>query len=219
MTATDRQSIPGQDIMLERRRALLAAGATRVGWKLGREIAWAGDRVVLGALTSATVVPDGGIYVAGHPIALRAETELLIEVGDDVAAEASPDDVRAAIAGVGLALELVDVGDPHSDLEQVVAGDVFHRAVVLGIGRCPAEAASADATLAVAGRVHRPDRPLPDLVQAVRDAAELLERGGERLLAGDLLLTGSLVHVPVGRGDEVVAEIAGLGRVSVSIDP
>jgi 2-keto-4-pentenoate hydratase len=196
------------DTMLQRRRTLLDAGARHVGWKLGREIAEAGDRAVLGALTSATVLADGGVYAAGHPVALRAETELLVEVGED-----------AGIAAVGVALELVDVGRLPGGLEPVVAGNVFHRAVVLGRQRRPPAAASGDATLTVAGRVHRPDRPLSDLLAAVRDAAALLRLGGERLAAGDLLLTGSLVHVPVAPGDDVIAEIAGLGRVGASIDP
>jgi 2-keto-4-pentenoate hydratase len=222
MSRTDHPSIPGQDIMLERRRAQLRVGARRVGWKIGRDIAEArhllGDRPVLGALTSATVLPDTGIYAAAHPVALRAETELLLQIGNDVAVTSEPDDIRTAIAGIGVALELVDVGRPPGDLETIVADNVFHRAVVVGDARHPLAAANADAILTVNGRPYGADRKLPDLLAAVRDAAALLALSGERLMAGDLLLTGSLVHVPVGPGDHLVAEIAGLGQVTASID-
>jgi 2-keto-4-pentenoate hydratase len=223
MTTTEHPSIPGQDIMMERWRAQLQAGADRVGWKIGRDIPEArgllGDRPVLGALTSATVLPDAGIYAAAHPFALRAETELLVQIGDDLAATAKPGDVRAAIAGVGVALELVDIGRSPGDLAQIVADNVFHRAVVLGEAWHPRETAGADAILTINGRRHRADRELPDLLDAVGEAAALLELSGERLMAGDVLLTGSLVHVPVDPGDHVIAAIAGLGQVSASIDP
>jgi 2-keto-4-pentenoate hydratase len=193
-----------------------------VGWKIGREIAEArtllGDRPVLGALTSATVLPDAGIYAAHHS-ALRAETEVLVRMRDDITPTAKPADVRAAIAGVGVALELVDTGRPPGDLAQIIADNVFHRAVVLGDTHHPLDAANVNATLTIDGRTHRADKELPDLVGAVGEAAALLELGGERLMAGDLLLTGSLVHVPVGPGDHLIAEIAGLGQVSASIAP
>jgi 2-keto-4-pentenoate hydratase len=47
--------------------------------------------------------------------------------------------------------------------------------------------------------------------------AALLGRVGERLRAGDLLITGSVVQVPLAAGDEVAAEIDGLGRVSLAV--
>jgi 2-keto-4-pentenoate hydratase len=45
----------------------------------------------------------------------------------------------------------------------------------------------------------------------------MLEAAGERLQTGDRIITGSVVQVPVAPGDEVVAEIDGIGRVGLTI--
>jgi 2-keto-4-pentenoate hydratase len=50
-----------------------------------------------------------------------------------------------------------------------------------------------------------------------RSVAVLLAGAGERLRAGDLLITGSVVQVPVAAGDEVVADLGPLGAVSLSL--
>jgi 2-keto-4-pentenoate hydratase len=42
---------------------------------------------------------------------------------------------------------------------------------------------------------------------------------GERLRAGDRLITGSVVQVPIARGDEVIADIGPLGRVKLTTAP
>jgi 2-keto-4-pentenoate hydratase len=204
--------------MLARAARLREAGAIRIGWKVGRNIAEAGDRLVVGALTSATILDDGATYAAGHPAALRAETELAVWLAADVPGDADAQTAQRAIAGVGVGLELVDVARPReASLEAIVAAGVFHRAAVLGPCAAPLGKAIGPATLHVGGREHAADEPLPDAVIAVRAVAAALAAGGERLEGGDVLLTGSVVHVPVGVGAEVVAEIAGLGRVRAAI--
>src|SRR3954447_16697558 len=123
---------PGQDALLQQRRRWLDAGFEHVGWKAGDDIAEAGKSLVVGALTSATRLPDGGIYAAGDPVALRAETELAVRLGAAVDADDDAETIRNAIAGAGVALELVDVGRSSPGLDAIVAGNVFHRAFVLG---------------------------------------------------------------------------------------
>jgi 2-keto-4-pentenoate hydratase len=39
---------------------------------------------------------------------------------------------------------------------------------------------------------------------------------GERLRAGDHVITGSVVQVPIDRGDEVIADIGPLGQVKLT---
>ena len=39
----------------------------------------------------------------------------------------------------------------------------------------------------------------------------------ERLRAGDHLITGSVVQVPINHGDEVIASLGPLGRVALTI--
>jgi 2-keto-4-pentenoate hydratase len=80
-----------------------------------------GDAAVLGYLTSATLVEDGGTFDAGAVRELRVETEVAVRVG----------------GGQAVALELVDVARPPDDLEGIVAGNVAHRGFVLGPERDP----------------------------------------------------------------------------------
>jgi 2-keto-4-pentenoate hydratase len=216
--AAARASVPGQEAMLARAARLREAGAVRVGWKVGHGIEEAGGRLVVGALTSATILGDGATYAAGHPAALRAETELAVWLAADVPGDADAQTARRAIAGVGVALELVDVArPPEASLERIVAAGVFHRAAVLGPCAAPLGGALGPATLRVGGRVHDADEPLPDAAGIVLAVAGALAAAGERLEGGDVVLTGSVVHVPVGVGAEVVAGIGGLGRVRATI--
>jgi 2-keto-4-pentenoate hydratase len=216
--ASARASIPGQETMLARAARLREAGAERVGWKVGHDIAEADGRLVVGALTSATILGDGATYAAGHPAALRAETELAVWLAGDVPAGAEPETARRAIAGLGVALELVDVGRPRdASLAGIVAAGVFHRAAVLGPCAAPLGATFREAALLVGGHRHAADQPFPDPVASIVAVADALGAGGEALRGGDVVLTGSVIHVPVAPGTEPVAEIAGLGRVSAVI--
>jgi 2-keto-4-pentenoate hydratase len=205
--------------MLDRCRRQIDAGFERVGWKIGHDIAEAGAALVIGALTTATRLADGATFAAGHPVALRAETELAVRLSADVRADDDQETIRGAIAGIGVALELVDVGRPSSRLDAIVAANVFHRAFVLG--PCDTRPALRDrtATLTVSGRRHGADEPYPNVVDALRTVASLLECSDERLRAGDHVLTGSVVHVAVAPGDEVIAEIEALGRVRAEVGP
>jgi len=185
------------------------AGARRVGWKLGGGIAEidsvTGGRPAIGHLTSATQLTDGSTY-AGGGTALHADTEVVVELGED-----------RDIVAAGVALEIVDIARPPHDLEGIVAGNVFHRAFALGPlmpwpGRFDGAARSI-----VDGEVRAEARADDDHAEIVATAAELLAAVGERLRPGDRILTGSVTQVAVAPGDEIAAEIDGLGRVALTI--
>jgi 2-keto-4-pentenoate hydratase len=116
-------------------------------------------------------------------------------------------------------LELVDVKRPPEGLRGIVVGNVFHRAFVLGPRRDGLDAHARRATLTVGSRDHTADRPARDPVATVRSVARVLEGCGERLLGGDWILTGSLVHVPVAPGDDLAGVVDGLGQVTIHIAP
>src|SRR3954449_6810006 len=108
---------------LDRWRAARAAGAGRVGWKVALGIAeveeLVGTEPALGHLTTASLlVPGGAYHGAAADRALRAETELAVEVGRD-----------GDVVGLAVALEIVDTGRPPDGLEAIVAGNVLHPAV------------------------------------------------------------------------------------------
>jgi 2-oxo-3-hexenedioate decarboxylase len=181
-------------------RSALDAGAERVGWKIALGLVDDQEEPQLGHLTSATRIEDGGTYHRGGDRELRAEAELAVVVG----------------AGYAAAIELVDVGRPPSDLESIVAANVFHRAFVLGPTRpAPPERIR----MTVAGAVHEADRTGEDPEAMLAAAARHLAAAGERLEPGDVLITGSVIHVPAAPGDLVELEMGALGRLSVRIAP
>lgn len=79
-----------------------------------------GQGPVIGYLTSASLLDSGGVYLAGGEVALRADAELALELGVD-----------EEIVGYGAPLEIVDV-DERGGAEEIVAANVFHRAVAIG---------------------------------------------------------------------------------------
>jgi 2-keto-4-pentenoate hydratase len=99
-------------VQLERWRAALRGGAERVGWKLGMgDGERIGDEVAVGHLTSATLLDPGATYGGGGDVALHADAEVALWLGRDVPPGADPVAVAEAIAGYGVALEVVDLGD------------------------------------------------------------------------------------------------------------
>jgi 2-keto-4-pentenoate hydratase len=204
---------------LESWRSALRGGAQRVGWKLGmgdRERIGSGP--VLGHLTSATRLEPGGVYRAGAAGRLSADAEIALEIGRDVDPGADSETIRRAVAGFGAALELVDLGG-RDDPEQIVAANVFHRAFALGSPRPALPAARVEARLIVNGRVRASAHAPSDVTDRVAAAAQVLGAMGEQLRAGDQIITGSVVQVPVEPGDEVVADLGPLGRVGLAIAP
>jgi len=199
-------------------REALASGAARVGWKLGvGDAERIGREIAVGHLTSASLVAPGSSFAADPVDVLHADAEIAVRLGRDLAPDGDGSTVRAAIAGYGVALEIVDLSDAERGAETVVAGNIFHRAVSFGRFRTEPPAHEAEGRLLVNGTT-RITGPLPvDVIERVRAAARVLSAVGEQLRAGDLVITGSVVQVAVDRGDEVVAEIGSLGSVGLVI--
>lgn len=207
MTVVEPRLIRALNAQLEARRVAFAAGAGRVGWKLGvgeRERIGAGP--VIGHLTTASCIDSGGTYRArGDDVSLHADVELALEFGDD-----------GAIVGYGPALEIVDLGG-SDDPEAIVAGNVFHRAVAFG-GMHPVST-NVQAALVVNGQVRASGEAAADLADLVRRAAELLHLISESFMPGDRLITGSIVQAPIAAGDLVVADLGNLGRAELRVAP
>jgi 2-keto-4-pentenoate hydratase len=108
----------------------------RVGWKVGLNIAEMeevmGTEPVFGYLTSATRLEPGSTFHTRGVRTLRAESEVAVELGRVVRPVDDPETVRAAVAGLATALELVDVDPPVDGFEEVVADNAYHRVFVLG---------------------------------------------------------------------------------------
>jgi len=220
----------GMTAQLARRRDALAAGAARVGWKLGINApavqrALGIDGVVIGYLTSATTIPPGASHSLAGGTRVAMEAEVALHLGRDLPGGAGPEEVRRAVSGLGAAIELVDLNRAFDDVEAIVAGNVFHRAVAFGpavpppsgpwlggvTARILHDGAETDALDAAAAA--------GDLVEIVRVTADMLAACGERLSAGDRIIAGSLGRlVFVAPGDTVAADLGRLGSVSVRLD-
>jgi hypothetical protein len=192
---------------LAARRALLRDGAVGVGWKLGvgdRERI--GDHIAVGYLTSATRLEPGAAYVPTDGELLHADAEVFVEIGP-----------AGEIAGYGAALELVDLRSPPDTPDDVVATNVFHRAVAFGSSVRALQPGGVEASLVVNAEARDTGRSGEDLADRVAGAGRILEAVGERLAAGDRVITGSIVQVPVSPGDMVEADLGPLGRVGLHI--
>ena len=189
----------GMERQLELRRRLLDDGARPIGWKLGLGTAAAMERHGIGAplvgfLTNLGLREPGAEVELGDWGKPTAEPEIAVHVARDVPADGDVDAVAAAIGGLGVAIELVDLGG--GEVEEILAGDIFHRYVVLGpaVGgvafddlrgtiRLGEDAQSVDDPLALVG----------DPVAALAHLASHLAAFGETVRAGEILITGSIV--------------------------
>jgi 2-keto-4-pentenoate hydratase len=218
----------GTAAMLELRRARLAEGDRPLGWKIGfgspAALELLGtDRPLVGFLTDRGLVEDGATVAVGGWVQPMLEPEIAVHLARDVPGAATREDVGAAIRGLSAAIELADVDTPPADPEPIIAGNIFHRHVVLGPvdeGRTAAEG--------IRGRLVRdgqeiaatdtPEAATGELAEVVRLTAELLAGSGERLRAGDVVITGSIVPpVKVEPGERITAEIDPLGALTVGI--
>lgn len=221
----------GMEKQLAWRRERLAAGEKPIGWKVGFGAPAIMARLgiakpLVGFLTDHARIENGGsVLLAGwtKPV---AEPEIAVYIGADLPAGADTKTVKAAIASIGLAIELADVDrqtEPDT-LEAVLAGNIFQRHVVIG----PADRSRAGAMVeGLTGRVFRGNTEIAktsdvtantgEPIGLVRHVVDMLAAFGERLRAGEFIITGSVVPpVFIEQKDESVRfELAPVGSVTL----
>lgn len=204
----------GMRTQLGVRLEALQGGAEPIGWKVGFNLPAIQerlgiDRPVAGFLTTAGLVPDGGWWPVDEGGELVAEPEVAVEIGDDS---------RSIVAQMP-AIELTAPPDLSLDLEEILAGNVFHRAVVFGprTESVPPGAARlyVDGELCEEVPAERTGDHLEPMVTAIADR---LAEAGEHLRPGDRIITGVLAPPPVVAANQRVRlEIDRLGAVEVSL--
>jgi 2-keto-4-pentenoate hydratase len=225
----DARIAAGMRDQLARRRERLRGGEQPLGWKLGFGSPAAAaefelDRPLVGFLTDRGLLADGATVDVGGWANPLLEAEIAVHMRLDLEPGASRDDVGAAIGGLSAAIELADLDPPPTDVRAILAGNIFHRHVILG----PVDEARTSAE-GIGGRVLRdgaevastddPAALTGELIEVLRLTGELLEACGERLRAGDVVITGSVVpQVPVGPGQRLEVELGPLGRLTVSFE-
>jgi 2-keto-4-pentenoate hydratase len=173
---------------------------------------------VIGFLTSATELEPGASHSLRDMENPLVEPEVAVRLRRPVEAGAEPDEALAAIESLGTAIELVDISAPPDDVEAAVAGNVFHRGVVLGPHRQDAAVGGIEATVRVNGEERERAQADVDLAGTISLVADLLGAAEELLEAGDTIICGSLTApVPVAPGDEVEVDLGPLGQVRLAL--
>jgi 2-keto-4-pentenoate hydratase len=197
--------------MLVRLREILAQGAEPVGWKVGFNVSAAQEKLgidapLAGFLTTDGLLEDGAEFSLDEgPVVI--ESEVAVEIGDD----------GRSIVALMPALEVADPPDLDQDVETILAGNIFHRAVAFG-PRVETDAPGAGRVL-VNGEVEHVMAPsdtgghLEDMVEAVRRRLAAVD---EDIGPGMRIITGILAPPHVAHpGDTVRLELDALGGVEL----
>ena len=211
---------------LTERRQRIEAGERSLGWKLGFGVPAAMAKLgieapLVGYLLESAVVEDGATVPLDGWANPRLEPEIAVHLGADLAPGASREEVDAAIAGIGVAIELVDPDPDASDPEAILAADIFQRHVLLGplaegarpqgvsariLQNGEEAAAVADATEATG-----------DPIDLVRHVAAVVGAAGEMVRAGEVVICGSVVPaLAMAPGDALEVQLDPLGSLTVS---
>lgn len=213
---------------LSRWRERLNAGEQALGWKVGFGARAAMEKLgitapLIGFLTDRALVSSGVTLSLANWKKPLAEPEIAVHMGKDLPAGAAREQAMKAIAGLGPAIELADLDRPPDDIEQILAGNIYQRHVILGA----CDVSRAGGVLdGLTGRILRngtevartsdPQANTGDLIDIVRHVSDVLAACGERLRAGQIIITGSIVSpLWVEAGEEVVFQLDPIGGVSI----
>ena len=153
-----------------------------------------------------------------------AEPEICVRMARDLGPGASTDAVMAAVKEILPAIELADL-DPvpaPDNLDAVLAGNIFQRHVLL-CGNTRAGGATSGLTSRLirrgveANRTTDPEALTGKLTDIVAHVASTLAAFGEKLTAGDVIITGSITPPLMIEPDEteLTHTIDPIGEVSV----
>jgi len=220
----------GMTAQLAKRRARIAAGERPLGWKVGLGAPATMQRLGLAAPVVGFLM-QRALLLSGSTVSFEGwtkpvmEPEICVRMMRDLGPGASADSAAAAVKEIFPAIELADFNPaPTPDnLDVVLEGDCYQRHVVL-CGNTRAGADMQGLTSRVIRRgveaAHTNDLEaltgeLPDIVAHVANA---LAAFGEKLSAGDVIITGSITPPIMIEADEVeiTHAVDPIGEVSVS---
>jgi 2-keto-4-pentenoate hydratase len=227
----DPRVFAGMTRQLEARRRRLDAGERPLGWKVGFGAPAVLTRLGIAnplvgfMMQTGRVEPGAAVELGGwtKPI---AEPEVAIHFGRHLSGAINADEAKAAIVGLGPAIELVDLDGPADDPAVILAGNIFHRRVALGAPSAAFAGAKLDG---LTGRVFRRGAEVAAtsdleantgrLIDIVRNVAATLGAFGEKISAGEVLIAGSVVLPVVLETDEdnFAFELEPVGRIGVEL--
>ncbi|MBV8848527.1 MAG: fumarylacetoacetate hydrolase family protein [Methylobacteriaceae bacterium] len=211
--------------LIERR---VAAGEPHIGWKVGLTAKAIQEQFgfhepVFGCILE--MLPSGHVFGAAELINPGFETELCIRLARDLQSEVSIEQVRDAVEAIHPSFEIIETrGDFVKQISLALADNAQQRAVVLGT---PVPLGADMALDNVETRVELNGQEvaagfgsavLGNPLNSIAWLAGKLGQYGQRLHAGDIVMTGSFVRqFPLLPGDIAVADFSGIGRVEVAV--
>ena len=204
----------GMEKQLGQRRARIAAGEKPLGWKVGLGAPPAMERLkikapLVGFMMQRSLLPNRVTVPVGSWTKPVAEPEVAVYMGKDLPGGADRATTVASIAALGPAIELADLNPPADDVEVTLAGNIFHRHVILGPEDKSRAGAKFDGLIghvfrrgALAAKQDKIESLIGEMIGIVQHVAGTLSAYGEKLSAGDVIITGSIVPPPFIEPDE-----------------
>lgn len=201
---------------LAQRRARIDAGETPLGWKVGfgapATMALLGiDAPLVGYLMTSALIANGATVSLDGWRKPAAEAEIAVHMGRDLGENADRATIKAAITGIGPAIELADVMFAPDNVEKILAGNIYQRHVILGACDTTRAGAALDG---IRARITRNGTPIADttdpqaatgeILAIVGHVANTLAAHGETLRADDVIITGSITPPLFVCGGEVL---------------
>ena len=226
----DPRVLRGMEKQLQFRQDRLNAGEKSIGWKVGFGAPASLEKLkldapIIGFLTDKTILQTGAsVSIAGWTKA-AVEPEIAVYMGADLSKSPDRQTTKSAIASLGPAIELADVHFSPDDVETILAGNIYNRHVILG-ARDPSRAGCVLDGLV--GKIYcnddeyavtdNPQSMTGDIVDIVSMIANTLSIFGEKLNAGDVIITGSIIPpLWVESNDVIRYNLEPIGTVSIAI--
>jgi 2-keto-4-pentenoate hydratase len=211
--------------LVERR---LAAGERHIGWKVGLTAKAIQEQFgfyepVFGCILET--LPSGYVFGATELIHPGFETELCIRLAGTLEGEVSIEYARDAIDVIHPSFEIIETrGDFVNQIALALADNAQQRSVVLGAPiRLTPDMALDEVEARVRLNGQEVARGLGSAVlgnplNSIAWLAGKLGQYGQKLRAGDVIMTGSFVRqFPLSPGDVAVADFSDIGRVEAGI--
>jgi len=220
----------GMPAQLAKRRARIAAGEKPLGWKVGLGSPTSMQKVGIQAPLVGFLM-QRGLLLSGSTASLAgwvrpvAEPELCVRMMSDLSGGATPDSAIAAIKEIFPAIELADMEPVASadNLDVVLEANIFQRHVILcGNTRFGGSTAGLTSRVVRRGAEFARTTELEALTGKLGDivahVANTLAAYGEKLGAGDVIITGSITPPIMLEADDTDLShaIDPIGEVSVN---
>ena len=230
-TYYDSRVLCGMEKMLEARQKRLDAGEKPIGWKVGfgapaslksLEL----EMPLVGFLTDAVLQRTDSTLSLASWTKPAAEPEVAVYLKEDLSVEVDKQTAQEAISAIGPAIEIADVNFPPKDVEEILAGNIYNRYVILGKSDTSRTGCDLDGLV---GKVYRNGQEMTtvtdlqaltgNFVDIVQHVANLLLSMGQMLRAGEVIITGSIVPpLWIESTEEVRYELGSIDTLRVKLE-